>query len=680
MLENRLKIVIAIFAFIFLALFVRFYFIQITQHDKYSQMAETLHWGGIKLPAQRGEILIRDKLTNETIPLATNAQLELLYFDPKFMLGTRKVSGIVKPIGDPETVIRELTPILYPVFVERKKQAQSRAQLASESDLPGNRFFVKEGDDVIEMTGLGGQPIREVEQECTSRCKDLKGAQKLQALFAAELGSPSISIPQFVSTTSPENENPAPEISLSQDDWDEIASVCSEKCKYTPSQSSLLNLDQNPELAAPIEITEDEDPENPDQNNLIAFRDWLRSQIFSNPEKRYVAIIRRLPPSISEQIDALEERGDLNFKGMVRLPEPWRFYPEGNLASQIIGFTDHDKIGRYGFEEQFDSKLQGVDGRILTEKDTAGREIAIGEKIVERAEDGTQIELSIDRSVQSKIEAILKSKVEEFSADSAQAIVMEPDSGRIIALAQYPSFDPNNYWDVYQKRYLTDLELQKISGEWMENHRDYPIMTETGADGIPRNYVYQNALGPAVYRDKTIADVWEPGSIFKSLVMAAALDSHSLTPDTKCDICDKPVRLNEYEVHTWDDKYRPNQTMTQTLQWSDNTGMVFVAQKLGKKMLWNYLKNFGFGERTGIGFDSEQKGVVPLWRYLADIDHATLAFGQGISATSIQIITAFSSLVNGGHLMKPILADRFISPDGSILENPPRSQKKSHLR
>ncbi|MCX6807930.1 MAG: penicillin-binding protein 2 [Patescibacteria group bacterium] len=700
MLYSRLRIVIGIFAFLAIALVIRLYYAQIISYDKYTQLADILHWGGIKLPAQRGEIMIHDKLTGEAVPLATNANLELLYFDPKFMLATRRVAGIDEQIGDPETVVRELTPILYPVFLERKKEIIERDKALFQTELPGNRYFVKQGNTTVEMTGLGGQPLEDWRRECIMRCQDLQSQLKLvNNLAVIQKTGSGVAVDSGTGAY------------LSQEQWDEITKGCESECQYTDPRVTGSQVEEYG-LDAPINL--EDDPLKPSQDSMMAFRDWLRQKIYQNQDKRYVPIMRRLPPEVSIKIDKLGGKVNINFKGVVRLPEPWRYYPEDDLAASVIGFTDHDKIGRYGVEEQHDVWLQGKDGRILTEKDTAGREIAIGEKIVERAQDGVRIELSIDRSVQSKIEEILKRNVEKYAADSGQVIIMEPDTGRIISMAQYPSFDPNKFWDVYQRRYLTDLELQKISGEWQENHRYYPILEEnlsqsaagvqtasgsnlltgnvtnssnsnlnsasgfsaTSTLGSKRYYVYQNALGPAVYRNKSIDEVWEPGSIFKSLIVAAALDTHAVTPDTRCDICGGPVRLDEYEVHTWNDKYRPNQTVAQTLQWSDNVGMVFVAQKLGKKMMWRYIKDFGLGERTGIGFDSEQKGVVPLWRYLADIEHATLAFGQGISVTSMQMITAFTSLVNGGYLMQPYLIDRMIYPDGKIEETEPKVRRR----
>ncbi len=669
---NRLRVVLGIFVFIGLGLTWRVYDLQILSHDYYEQAAQKLHWGGIKLPAQRGEIVISDRLTGEEVALATNANLDLLYFDPKFILGKRKVKGEEQQIGDPEAIVRELAPILFPVFVERRQEAERAKTDTASSELPGARYFVKKGREVVEMTGIGGTPVAEVEAECTEECKVARGqALLLEIKMAQAQKQPdAVNTEKIVDEENPEPET-SPEPSLTQEQWDKIAEECAAECEYSPT---IIPEEAEPGADAPVTATDD--PLSPEPDTMIAFRDWLRAQIFENADKRYVPIIRRLPPAVSNQIDELERDPELNLKGVVRISEPWRFYPEGELAAPIIGFTDHDKIGRYGVEEQFNDKLQGQDGRILTEKDTAGREIAIGEKIVERAVDGVKIKLSLDRAVQSKVEEVLARHSEELAADAAAAIVMEPDSGRIVAMAQYPRFDPNDFWKVYQKRYLTDSELQKISGEWLENHRNYPIMEEENPDGTKRHYVYQNAVGPAAYRNKNMDEMWESGSIFKSIVMAAALDAHALTPDTRCDICAAPVKLDEYYVRTWNDRYRANQTMSQTLQWSDNTGMVFVAKKLGKKPMWQYLKNFGMGKRTDIGFDSEQKGVLPLWRYQADIDQATLAFGQGVSTTSLQLITAFAALVNGGYLMKPILVEKLFFPDGTSETNEPEVRRR----
>jgi cell division protein FtsI/penicillin-binding protein 2 len=193
-------------------------------------------------------------------------------------------------------------------------------------------------------------------------------------------------------------------------------------------------------------------------------------------------------------------------------------------------------------------------------------------------------------------------------------------------MASYPSFSPIDYWN-----YTEDL-----------------------------------------YKNPFVTDTYEPGSTFKPLVMSSALDANLVTPETKCPICDKPVSVGGYDLHTWDDKYFPNTTMTDVIIHSDNTGMVYVAQKLGVDGMISYLTKFGIGKPTGIDLQGEVAPVMQDKKYWYPVDLATAGFGQGISVTPIELMDAFSAIANGGNRMQPRVVSSVLTPQGETLSIAPK--------
>ena len=286
-----------------------------------------------------------------------------------------------------------------------------------------------------------------------------------------------------------------------------------------------------------------------------------------------------------EQLDAIEK---LNLDGIYEDTKQYRFYPFEKLGSQVLGFvgvnkdTDAPK-GLYGAEKYYNNALA----------------------------DGRDIGLTIDRNLQAQAEETIAKLVTEHAAVSGNIIIEEPQTGKILAMAKYPNFDPNDY----------------------------------------KNYPLGDFINSAVQL------VYEPGSVFKPITMAAGIDAGILTPDTT--YTDKGyITLNGKKITNWDHKtYGPGTTMTTVIERSINTGAVFAQQKIGRKIFYEYLKNFGFGVRTGIDLPDEVTGSLANLanKNAQDIDYATAAYGQGTSVTPLQMINAFSVFANGGLLMRPYI-------------------------
>jgi len=315
-----------------------------------------------------------------------------------------------------------------------------------------------------------------------------------------------------------------------------------------------------------------------------------------------------------------------DIKGLELLPELYRYYPGVELASNVLGFVGwkgDSLIGRYGLEAYFEKELKGEEGNIFQERDAAGRWITTGVRNIKEAQDGEVLILTIDHIVQFEIERVLKGAVKKFEAEAGSIVVMDPNNGKILALASYPNFNPNEY-----------SKVEDI----------------------------------AAFRNLSVSSPYESGSVFKTFTIAAALDSGKITPETTYTDTGSVYEAG-YRIQNSDYKSYGLQTMTQVLEKSLNTGVIFVEKLLGNKNFSDYIKRFGFGELTGIETIGENAGDIRNLNNLkSDIQFFTASFGQGITVTPIQLAAAYSAIANGGTLMKPQIIDQVIKSDGVIEE------------
>jgi len=319
---------------------------------------------------------------------------------------------------------------------------------------------------------------------------------------------------------------------------------------------------------------------------------------------------------ISRQTKEILEK--LNIAGIGFKEEEKRSYPEGSLSAHLLGFVGMDINGKdkgyFGLEGYYDLELRGQPGFVRREKDASGKPILVGESKEEERINGKSLLTTIDRSVQLIVEEKLKSGLKSYGAVSGSVVVINPKNGAILAMTSLPSYNPENYWK------------------------------------------YDKALFP----NPIIASSYEPGSTFKILVMAAAIDSGTVSPGTRCDKCGGPRNISDYTIRTWNDKYFPGSTMTEVIQHSDNVGMVFVSEKLGKEKLVEYLEKFGFGKPTGIDLQEEISPPLRPKTEWKPIDLATASFGQGIAVTPLQMVRAAGIIANKGKLVKPFVVRKII--------------------
>lgn len=324
---------------------------------------------------------------------------------------------------------------------------------------------------------------------------------------------------------------------------------------------------------------------------------------------------------------------DLELEGIYTAPEDWRYYPEEDFASHILGFVgfkDEEKVGQYGIEEYYEQRMAGQDGFLEAERTGSGAWISVGLKNLKPARDGDDLVLTIDRTIQFLAREELEELVERFGAQGGTIIVMDPTSGAIKAMTSFPSFEPNKYFEV------EDIDV---------------------------------FLNPATQK------LFEPGSVFKPIVMAAGLDLGIITPQSTYED-EGVVHIGGYSIQNSDSKAHGLQTMTQVLEKSLNTGAVHVVRLLKKDEFYKYLKDFGLDIPTGVELTGEIGGDISNLAQNRDINYATASFGQGIAVTPLELITAISAIANGGKMMKPYIVEKFIHPDGEEEKIEPREVRQ----
>lgn len=320
---------------------------------------------------------------------------------------------------------------------------------------------------------------------------------------------------------------------------------------------------------------------------------------------------------------------ELRFKGVRLLPEKYRYYPAGELAAQVVGFAslgEQGGAGGYGIEAVLDEQLRGQTGRLSQEKDASGRWISLSDRSLVRAENGDSVTLTLDRMIQYETENILKEAVDRYQADRATAIVMDPKTGNILSMATSPQFDPNHY----------------------SQEKDYSI-----------------------FLNGAVSVAYEPGSIMKPITMAIGIEEGKVSPSTEY-IDTGSVTEAGYTMRNAEDKVYGRSSMARVLDESINTGVMHVETLVGNTLFGDYLRRFGFGERTGIMLPAELSGNLKnLQNPRATINFLTASFGQGITATPIQMITAYAALANGGQLLRPNIVDTVMRADGVEIPTAP---------
>lgn len=331
-------------------------------------------------------------------------------------------------------------------------------------------------------------------------------------------------------------------------------------------------------------------------------------------KKKFVWIKRRIPLSEEARAELLK------YEGIGIINESKRYYPNKELAGQVIGFEGTDSQGLAGVEYYYDQFISGKPITLLVERDATGAPIftsGIGDKV---HSEGYSVVLTISRGIQHIVERELRNAVEMTGAKRGMALVMKPKTGEIIAIANYPFFDPN-----VSERYT-----------------------------------------PEQWKNRAVSDSFEPGSTFKVFLIAAALNEGVVKPTDRIYCENGSFRvanaiIRDVHPYGW-------LTVEEVIKYSSNIGAAKIGEKLGGNRFYSYIRNFGFGEKTGIDLPGEASGIVPDPQNFRKVTLSTVSFGQGISVTAIQLINALCAIANGGKLMKPFIVKKIIDRDGKVIK------------
>lgn len=339
--------------------------------------------------------------------------------------------------------------------------------------------------------------------------------------------------------------------------------------------------------------------------------------------KGFVWLARRLTPEVAAAVRKLE------IDGIGFAKEPKRFYPNAEIGSHVIGFTGLDPEGLEGVERRYDSTLLGNTGYMVTERDALGRDIGTRGVMMKSASTGQNIALTIDKNIQYLAEKELAAAVESSRAKGGIAIVMEPASGRLLAMANYPTFNPNMF----------------------------------------------GKFPPQALRNRAVTDSFEPGSTMKVFLVAAALEEKVVAPQDAFNCENGVFNIGGRTIH--DTHKYGRLSIGEILKYSSNIGAAKIGSRLGPERLYGYLKAFGFGSRSNIDLPGEVAGYLRNKSQWYGVDLATISFGQGVSVSAIQLAAAMSAIANGGTLMQPYIVEKIMDAKGNVLKNfSPSSRQK----
>lgn len=377
-------------------------------------------------------------------------------------------------------------------------------------------------------------------------------------------------------------------------------------------KSLAINNDTWQIFAIPNKIPDKEVFADTLSKNIKETKEYILSKLEESDS--YVIIEKGLPA------DAITPLKKLNLAGLFWEDVTGRYYPQETLASQVIGFMGGAGSGQYGIEGYYEDVLQGKEGI----KEVKSGLNLIGSSTGQDNLDGSDLYLTIDYNIQFQAEALLAQAEKDISIDSGQIIVMKPDTGRILAMANFPAFNPNSY---YQEKNLD---------------------------------IFQNVV---------LQKVYEPGSVFKPFTMAMALNEGAVTPDTTF-VDTGSVTIGRDTVYNFNHEKYGKKDMSGILEKSINTGAVFLEKSISHETFLNYLDKFGFNEKTGIDLQGEVYAKNENLKTGSDFGFATASFGQGINMTPIQLVSAFSIFANGGKMVKPYIVEKIVNADGETVTKP----------
>lgn len=356
-----------------------------------------------------------------------------------------------------------------------------------------------------------------------------------------------------------------------------------------------------------------------------------------NKKSQYELLKQKVDKDIGSKVRQWKK--DNNVAGIFVDEDTKRFYPNGNLAAHVIGFTNIDNDGIDGVEKMMEQYLKGVPGKILSEVDASGMELTMGEEKYIQPQAGNDVILTVDETIQYFAEKALEKAIADNNViNGGTAIVMDPRNGEILALSSKPDFDLN-------------------SPRAAPPGRDSSVWTGTSTEDV-------QYLQKTVWRNKAVVDTYEPGSTFKPVTAAAGLEEGAITPETQ--VTDATVKIAGHSINCWKPNAHLHETFREGVYNSCNPVFVRLSQQLGIEKFYSYVKAFGFYQKTGIDLPGEAGSIIHTKP--TEIDMATASFGQRFQITPIQLIQAYGAIANGGNLITPHVVKEVVDESGNVIK------------
>ena len=382
---------------------------------------------------------------------------------------------------------------------------------------------------------------------------------------------------------------------------------------------------------------------------------------------RYKVIRRKIPEELADEVRSFVSENEI--KGVYLETDAQRYYPYSSLAAQVMGFVSTDNVGSEGLEAYYDSYLQGTAGKVVTTKGNYGSEMLYTYEKYYDASDGDSLVTTIDQTVQHYLEKNLETAIEKYDIiNGAFGIVMDVNSGQILAMANLGSYDPNNYQEIYDQALAGQLEAQYQDALLLDKDSDaYQEAMSAYNQAVAAERLRQ-------WRNRCVSDGYEPGSTFKLVTLAAALDCGAVTENSTF-YCGGHETFNdrEQEVSCWKAAGHGMQTTMEALGHSCNIAFGHIGVNMTRKTFVEYFKAFGFLEKTGVDLPGEASGLFWAEDKFSVANLISASFGQTFRVTPMEQVRAVAAIVNGGYLLKPYVVSQVLDSDGNVVKSNERT-------
>ncbi|MCI7768195.1 MAG: PASTA domain-containing protein [Oscillospiraceae bacterium] len=414
--------------------------------------------------------------------------------------------------------------------------------------------------------------------------------------------------------------------------------------KYSPEEKEKMIADISTILSEELNV---------DYNDI--------AEVFTDPttkDKQYKKVSSKVEKAVVTNIFTRAEEMGLPTNLLSTEEDTKRYYPQGDMAAAVIGFTNYEGDGIYGVEAYYNDYLAGVDGKIISANDAQGNEMPYKNDKIYAAKDGNSIYLTIDSTLQYYCERELAKCIEQNDVDNrACAIIMNAKTGEILAMATSPGFDLNDKGEIYAPKDRAVLAALKEEGDEEAYNEKYAELREKQ------------------WKNKAITELYEPGSVFKVVTGSSALEEKVIDLNSTF-TCNGVMKVADRDIHCWTRGDHGTQDFTTAMTNSCNPAFIQIGQRLGIENFCRYFRAYGFTEPTGIDLPGESAGLYVAEEDMGIVELASCSFGQSNTVTPIQMITAYAAVVNGGYLLQPHVVSKIVDSNGNIIETKERTVRR----